>query len=185
MEIVAEEATEATEHRLAVSSRQDFELVISGGTAADFDPSWDLFWRSLESGELRRITSHGPDESIHDLAIDPSDQWMVTAGEDPIVRVGPVTGEEPHLLFGHTGLIRDVEFSPDGRWIASGGDDGTVRLWPTPDLSKPPLHTLPHDELIAKLKSLTNLRIVEDPESSTGWKLDYAPFPGWEEVPEW
>ena len=74
--------------------------------------------------------------------------------------------------------------SPDGRWIASG-EDGTLRLWPMPDLSKPPLHTLPHDELIAKLKSLTNLRVVRDEDSSTGWKVEVGPFPGWAEVPEW
>jgi hypothetical protein len=27
-----------------------------------------------------------------------------------------------------------------------------------PDLAKPPLHALPHDALVAKLKALTNLR---------------------------
>jgi hypothetical protein len=54
-----------------------------------------------------------------------------------------------------------------------------------PDLSKPPLHTLPYDELIAKLKTLTNLRVVRDEESSTGWKVEVGPFPGWETVPTW
>ena len=38
---------------------------------------------------------------------------------------------------------------------------------PCPTSRQPPLHTLPHDELIAKLKSLTNLRAVRDEESST------------------
>jgi hypothetical protein len=54
-----------------------------------------------------------------------------------------------------------------------------------PDLSKPPLHTLPHDELLAKLHSLTNLRAVRDEDSSTGWKVEVGPFPGWETVPTW
>jgi hypothetical protein len=54
-----------------------------------------------------------------------------------------------------------------------------------PDLSKPPLHTLPRSELIAKLKTLTNLRVVRDGESATGWKLEVGPFPGWETVPTW
>ena len=54
-----------------------------------------------------------------------------------------------------------------------------------PDLSKPPLHTLPRDELIAKLNTLTNLRIVRDEGSATGWKLEVGPFPGWETVPTW
>ncbi len=54
-----------------------------------------------------------------------------------------------------------------------------------PELSKPPFHTLPYDELMAKLRSLTNLRVVEDPASPTGYKLEIGPFPGWATVPDW
>ena len=60
-----------------------------------------------------------------------------------------------------------------------------ISLRAMPDLSKPPLHTLPRDELIAKLNTLTNLRIVRDEGSATGWKLEVGPFPGWETVPTW
>jgi len=55
---------------------------------------------------------------------------------------------------------------------------------PMPDLSKPPLHTLPR-ELLAKLRSLTNLRAVADPDSPNGRKVEIGPFPGWETVPTW
>ena len=54
-----------------------------------------------------------------------------------------------------------------------------------PDLSKPPLHTLPYDELLAKLKSLTNLRAVPDSASGTGWRIEVGPFPGWETAPQY
>ena len=54
-----------------------------------------------------------------------------------------------------------------------------------PDLAKPPLHTLPREDLIAKLKTLTNLRVIRDEESPTGWTLTHDPFPGWETVPTW
>jgi len=57
------------------------------------------------------------------------------------------------------------------------------RLRPMPDLSKPPLHTLPHDELIAKLKSLTNLRAVPDPAAENGWKIELDKFPGGKKSP--
>jgi len=177
LEIVAEEGRE---YFRAVSSRESFMLV---GQYRPEDQSTFIFWNSLDDADSRRITSHGA--WIEDVAIDPSDRWVVTGGDEGLLQVGPVTGEEPHLLSGHRGLIRAVAISPDGQWIASGGDDQTVRLWPMPDLSKTPFHLRPLNELMETLHSLTNLRIVEDPEFSTGWKLDYAPFPGWEEVPEW
>ncbi len=106
------------------------------------------------------------------------------------MRVGSVSGDEPDIFYGHTAEIQAVAISPDGRWIASSSYDGlTVRLTPMPDLSKPPLHTLPYDELITKLKTLTNLRVVRDEgeASSTGWTVEVGPgpAPAGAEVPEW
>jgi hypothetical protein len=69
--------------------------------------------------------------------------------------------------------------------VASAGEDETLRLWPMPDLSKAPLSALPREALIAKLRSLTNLRAVRDPAAPTGWKIDVGPFPGWKDVPTW
>jgi hypothetical protein len=65
------------------------------------------------------------------------------------------------------------------------GTDDTLRLWPMPDLDEPPLHTWPHDELIVKLRSLTNIRAVRDPEAPNGWTITLDPFPGWKDVPGW
>jgi hypothetical protein len=87
-------------------------------------------------------------------------------------------------FFRKEGLGGDLS-GPCRRWVASTGEDNTLRLWPMPDLSKPPLHTLPRSELIAKLKSLTNLRAVRDATSATGWKIELGPFPGWKDVPTW
>ena len=78
-----------------------------------------------------------------------------------------------------------IAISPDSRWIASGDEFGEFRLWRMPDPSRPPLHTLPRSELVDKLKSFTNLRVVRDPESATGWTLTHDSFPGWETVPSW
>jgi hypothetical protein len=56
-----------------------------------------------------------------------------------------------------------------------------------PDFSKPPLHTLPNDELMATLEKLTNLRVVPDDEDPTGYRVeaDMNAYRGWQTPPEW
>ncbi len=145
--------------------------------------STDRLWvQNLDSSETRELTAHSPADRFR---IEADAEIVLSADPVGTLRVGPISGEPPHLLFGHQGRINEIALSPDGRWIATGGDDFTIRLWPMPDLTKPPLHTLPREELIAKLKTLTNLRVVRDSESSTGWALTHDPFPGWETVPSW
>jgi WD40 repeat protein len=89
---------------------------------------------------------------------------LAAGGQDGLVRVGREADREAHLLVGHVGYSEPTAVSPDLTWVASTGDGHTLRLWPMPDLSKPPLHTVPHHELVAKLKSFTNLRAVRDPK---------------------
>ncbi len=129
------------------------------------------------------LSSHG--ELVVSFALDPSGSVVVTGSRDGIVRVGPVSGESPHWLVGHAGRVFAVAVSPDGRWIASGADDGTIRLWPMPDLSQPPLHDLPRDELLARLGSLINRRVIRDPDDPESYRMHVDPFPGWATVPEW
>jgi WD40 repeat protein len=136
----------------------------------------------LDGRTTRRLATHGT--RVLAIALDPTGEIAVTAGADGIVRVGRVTGEEPHLLFGHSAAVTTVAVSADGKWIGSGGQDGSIRLWPMPDFSKPPLHTLGRDVLLARLRSLTNLHVVQDP-SAGGYALDVGPFPGWEKPPDW
>jgi DNA-binding winged helix-turn-helix (wHTH) protein/WD40 repeat protein len=160
--------------------------------AAGLAVTWGV-WRSgatrglelldLAAGTSRPLEGFGDDVELADL--DPSGSVLATGDTDGSIRVGRLDGGEPHLLLGHDSNVDAVAISPDLRWLASSADDGTLRLWPMPDLSKPPLHTLPHDELIAKLHSLTNLRAVRDPASDTGWTIELGPFPGWREIPTW
>jgi len=167
-----------------VASNDGRRLLVTEEGEAGFmqDPAGSPIYFDLDNGGATTLATHGL--QVRSMALDRNGKVVVTCDTNGIIRVGPVTGEEPHLLLGHDGDAV-LAIDPLGRWIASGGQDKTIRLWPMPDLSKPPLHTLPHDELIAKLKTLTNLRVVRDEESPTGWKLTHDPFPGWETVPTW
>ena len=138
---------------------------------------------NLEDGKLQLLASHGTRPNA--IALDPSDSVLASSSSDGIIRIGPGSGEEPHLLLGHEGGVNTVAFSPDGRWLASAGDDFTIRLWPVPNVSKPPLHRRPYAELLRLLRSHTNLRAVPDSASATGYKLEPGPFPGWAKPPEW
>jgi WD40 repeat protein len=164
-------------------SRDGRYLLVTGSEKTGWNHDFkELVIFDLEQHEQFRITTHG--DRLGTGTFDPSGRVIITGDFDGVVRVGPVSGEEPHLLLGHTEMIESLAVSPDGRWIASA-DAESFRLWPMPDVSKPPLHTLHHDELLAKLDTFTNLRAVRDETSATGWSLEIGPFPGWETVPEW
>ncbi|MGB5162561.1 MAG: hypothetical protein WBQ27_15685, partial [Thermoanaerobaculia bacterium] len=147
------------------------------------DPEQRLWVKDLETQTTRELSSHGT--SVATAILGSSGEVVVSVDHLGIVRAGPATGEKPQLLLGHKGEVNSVAVSPDGRWIATGADDKLIYLWPMPDTNEKPLHTWPREALLAKLRSLTNLRAVEDPDSPTGWKLEIGPFPGWEEVPTW
>jgi WD40 repeat protein len=137
----------------------------------------------LQARRRRPLPEFG--DCLTAVALDPSGTVAATADGQGVVRVGRVGGGEPHLLLGHGGPVKSVAVSADLRWVATTGGDDTLRLWPMPDLVKRPLHTLAHVDLLANLKSLTNLRVVQDSASSTGWKVKVGPFPGWRDVPTW
>jgi WD40 repeat protein len=121
----------------------------------------------------------GSFEDATRLVLDPSGERLVAASGNGMIQVGPVDGGAPHFLYGHEGFIQDIAVSRDGRWIASAGDDLTVRLWAMPEGE--PLQTMSHSELLAKLSSLTNARVVADESSNTGYASEWSgAFPGWE-----
>jgi WD40 repeat protein len=157
---------------LAIDGARRKFLLLEEGTFSFYD---------LETGSSRTVTSHG--NRVSAVALDPTGTIVVSGDLDGVLRVGPVTGEEPHLLFGHTLEISSVAVSPDGQWVASGSQDGTIRLWPMPE--GPPFHLLPYEEILDRIRALTNLRVVEDDRSENGYRVEVGPFPGWKNMPAW
>ena len=137
----------------------------------------------VDANAATRLDAFG--DRVISVAIDPQGTFLATGSVDGELRAGLLPDGEPYLLLGHEASVSRIAIDPRGRWIASGSGDSTIRLWPIPDLSKSPLSTLPREELITTLEALTNLRVVRDEESATGWKLEVGPFPGWETVPTW
>jgi serine/threonine protein kinase/WD40 repeat protein len=130
----------------------------------------------------RKITSHG--NRIYSVAFDPTGTMLVTGDLDGIVRVGPTSGESPHLLYGHQNWITKTAVSSDGRWIGSTENTNPVlRLWPMPHGE--PFQALPYEELLNRLRRLTNIRVVKDSNSVTGYNISYALLPGWKNLPTW
>ncbi len=119
----------------------------------------------LATGASREVTTHGRRLSV--AVLDPTGTLIISGDYEGVVRVGPISGEEPHLLLGATWMVESLAVSPDGRWVAAAAGE-EISLWPMPDLAKPPLHTQPLPQLLATLDSFTNQRVVADAVERNG-----------------
>jgi WD40 repeat protein len=137
----------------------------------------------LVHGTSRVIRTHG--SNITALAINRNGDLIATGDMAGVIRVGSATGAEPHLLLGSRAEVEELVFSPDSMTIASADAAASARLWPVPDLGRTPLHLMPHDMLITKLRGLTNVRAIPDSTTQTGYRIAYDPFPGWKTIPTW
>jgi DNA-binding winged helix-turn-helix (wHTH) protein/WD40 repeat protein len=137
-----------------------------------------------DTGVRTPLTTHG--DSCSAGAFDPSGTVVATGSvRGGTVRVGPVSGEEPHVLVGHGSDVQAMAFSPDGRWLAVSDQSSVTRLWPVPDVERAPFHVRPLADVMATLRSHTNLRAVPDRSSPRGYKLEPEPFAGWATPPDW
>jgi len=167
---------------LAVTRDSRFLLALfesSGGYDEAYRSEIRLF--DLENHTSRLIATHG--NKVSWCVLDSTKTLLVTASEDKTIRVGPITGEEPHII-----LLRekhvDPRISPDGRWISAALSTDAFSVFSVFRVPEGrPMQTLPHDEFLDRLRAMTNLRVVPDKASQTGYRLDTAPFPGWEKVP--
>jgi WD40 repeat protein len=148
----------------------------------------ELTLYDLKTGSSRAIRSQG--SKVTAVAVDSSETILATGDAEGIVRVGSFHDENPHILLGGMGSnshpVATVTISPDGRWVAAAMGAGAsfetpLRVWRMPQGR--PLQTLSRKELLGRLKEMTNLRVVIDKSSNTGYRIEVAPFPGWEKVP--
>lgn len=143
-------------------------------------PTAQVTLHDLKEGKVFPIYSHG--NRVNCVVFDPAATRIITGDDDGIVRVGPITGESPHLLLGHDGGIGDVAVDPSGQWIASIGGSG-ARLWRMP--AGKPFDSLAYADFLNRLRQLTNVRAVPDKNSPTGYRTAYATFTGWEKFVDW
>ena len=135
---------------------------------------------SLDSGEDLPIADFGVISGLNVT----KDGLLVGCTPEGRILVGDLAEGKPHLLFSHSGTAISVEVQGD-RIVSGGSEDGTVRVWPMPDMDETPFHLLPYEELLDKLRALTNVRVVPDENSETGYGTEVTEFPGWEVVPTW
>ena len=95
------------------------------------------------------------------------------------VELIPTDGGEPHVM---DIIASDLDFDPTGRILAISDGEGRLYLWPVPEGQ--PTHTLPRDEFMEYLRSNTTARAVPDTSSTTGFKISYEPFKGWDALPQ-
>ncbi|RLE26987.1 MAG: hypothetical protein DRJ61_17920, partial [Acidobacteria bacterium] len=100
-------------------SRDGRRALLLEGEIMDFCSPEPAVVFDLETGVATPLVSHGSD--ICSIAMDEAGLIVVTGNADGEIRVGPITGEEPHLLVADSNIVFNVELDPRGRWIASSG----------------------------------------------------------------
>jgi WD40 repeat protein len=117
-------------HCIALS--RDGKKLAAAETGPDKGTPCRIRVLDLETGHLLRNISMRQIgiEKVHSMTFAPSGPILVTGCSDNSVRLWDLnTGEETHLLQGHTGPVMALTFSSDGRTLASAGHDRKVKLW--------------------------------------------------------
>ncbi|WP_338765868.1 hypothetical protein V7968_41470 [Nocardia vulneris] len=122
---------------IATGNNDEVVTVSADGTAV----VWDL------ACEKPRQTFNAHAGEVNSVALSPDRQFVVTGGEDGVVRIWSVATGACDSLVGHVNVVWRVAVSPDGRVVASGSGDNSVRLWDV--AAKACLQELPHPDCVA------------------------------------
>ena len=86
-----------------------------------------ILW-DFSTGEVRgKWEAHG--SSVTAVSFAEDGKWIVSGGDDKLVKVWDADGKVLAELKGHDRGVRGVSVKPGGRWAASASGDGTVKLW--------------------------------------------------------
>jgi len=94
----------------------------------------ELIRYDLEEHKTHPIITHG--SRLNSIRLNATEKLLVTGDLDGIVRVGPINGDEPHMLFAR-GPMQDAKADPGDHWVASGIGSRVIAppvfLWRMPE----------------------------------------------------
>ncbi|MFM6453747.1 MAG: tetratricopeptide repeat protein [Planktothrix sp.] len=128
------------------------QTLISAG-----ENSFITLWNQKTGEQIGTIKT--PTKKINSLALSPNEKWLVSGGDDKVVRIYDYntrkevrTSDKKH---GHTDIIRAIVISPDNQLLISGSNDKTIKVW---DLNSGDFR----DQLTGHTKAVTSLAITSD-----------------------
>jgi WD40 repeat protein len=110
---------------------QEGSLILIGGATVELGGSnGQILLLNAETGEEIRRFAPGHSGAVLDVAFNPDEQQVVSAGDDSLVILwDAATGQEIRRFIGHSDVARSARFSPDGTTILSASFDDSIRLW--------------------------------------------------------
>lgn len=112
-----------------------------------------------KSPSILQIDQGGHKASIKDIVFTPDGRYLVSAGEDKLIRVWDLDTKRPvrtlrgQIGTGFEGKIYAMTLSPDGRWLAAGGWTHTECAGRCGDIR---LYDFKSGKLVTLLKGHTN-----------------------------
>lgn len=126
-------------------------------------------WHHHALDSLQTIKAH--QSSIWSVDINPSQNKIVTGGNDNLIKVWGLEGNLLYSWQGHQQKVWDVVFSPDNQRLVSASEDNTVKIW---SLDGKLLHTLPGHQDAVRTVLINSQQIISGSEDNTVkiWNLE-------------
>jgi WD40 repeat protein len=171
--------------RKVVASRPAGRLLefLSGGSECLLWVEDSLYSLDFLLDQRKLIAQIPGQRNLQSWALNRDQSLLALGFWGPELYVVPLTGGEPHLLGGCEGpTIMDLEFDPRGRYLAANTGNA---IWFLPMPRGDSWLYLPRDTFLERLRSFTNVRVLPDDQTPTGYSISREEFPGWDHSPDW